>query len=102
MNTEQMNSNPQAHFDDSVDNQMRVKRPVKRQPSDKKEGYCIVYNCSGKAVSRLTYQYHRKADEELHIHRNNEQLEARSDEGSGEGGIVSKETVCCVGGKVKH
>ena len=59
--------------------------------------YCIVYNCSGKAVSRSTYQYHRKADEELHIHRNNEQLEARSDEGSGEGPQITRKcTKLCI------
>ena len=29
--------------------------------------YCAIYNCNGKAVSRSTYQKHRKASEEIDI-----------------------------------
>ena len=32
--------------------------------------HCSIYNCNGKAVSRSTYQNHRKAAQEVEISRN--------------------------------
>ena len=41
--------------------------------------YCPIYNCNGKAVSRSTYQHHRKAAQESQILSSSDLHEAREE-----------------------
>lgn len=41
--------------------------------------YCSIYNCNGKAVSRSTYQHHRKAAQESQILSSSDLHEAREE-----------------------
>ena len=45
--------------------------------------YCSIYNCNGKAVSRSTYQHHRKAAQESQILNSNDlQVTTNDSEGA--------------------